>query len=59
MNRVTLGLELIDGRTVAIVRCQPREEPTWLEGEFYARRTASTVRLSTQETVGWVHERWN
>lgn len=57
MNRISLGLEPIGGRTVAIVRCQPREEPTWLKGEFYVRRTASTAQLSPQETVSWLHER--
>ena len=57
MNHISLGLEPIGSRTVAIVRCQPREEPTWLKGEFYVRRTASTARLSPQETVAWLHER--
>jgi predicted HTH transcriptional regulator len=59
MNRISVELEPIAGRTVAIVRCQPREEPTWLGGEFFVRRTASTARLSPQETVAWVHERWS
>jgi serine/threonine-protein kinase len=57
-NHISLELEPIDGRTVAIVRCQPREEPTWLGGELFVRRTASTARLSPQETVAWIHERW-
>ena len=58
-NRISLELEPFDGRTVAIVRCQPREEPTWLGGELFVRRTASTARLSPQETVAWIHERWH
>jgi serine/threonine-protein kinase len=59
MNRISLELEPIGGRTVAIVRCRPRDEPTWLKGEFYVRRTASTARLSPQATVSWLHERRN
>jgi serine/threonine protein kinase len=59
MNRISLELEPIDGRTVAIVHCQPRVEPTWLKGELFVRRTASTARLSPQETVAWIHERWS
>jgi len=59
MNHIRLALEPVGGRTVAVVRCQRREEPTWLKGEFFIRRTASTARLSPQATVAWLHERWN
>jgi serine/threonine protein kinase len=58
MNCIHLRLEPWRGRTVAIVRCSKREEPTWISGELFVRRTASTVRLSTREALAWWRERW-
>ena len=58
INAIDLRLEPWQGRTIAIVRCSKREEPTWIGGdELFVRRTASTVKLSTREALAWWRER--
>jgi serine/threonine protein kinase len=58
MNSINLQLEPWQGRTIAIIRCSKREEPTWTRGdELFVRRTASTVKLSTREALAWWRER--
>ncbi len=58
MSYIDLQLEPWQGRTIAIVRCSKREEPTLVDDdEFFVRRTASTVKLSTREALAWWHER--
>lgn len=59
MSRINLELHPWNGRTIAIIRCSPRKkEPTWIGDELWVRRTASTQRLSTKESVAWCRERW-
>ena len=58
LNYVELQLEPWQGRTIAIVRCSPSKEPTWLGDDLYIRRTASTEKLSTRHAVAWCHQRW-
>ncbi len=59
MNAIDLRLEPWQERTIAIVRCDKREDPILLDDEgFFVRRTASTVKLSTREALAWCHERW-
>jgi serine/threonine protein kinase len=58
MSYIDLRLEPWQGRTIAIVRCSKREEPTLVDDdEFFVRRTASTVKLSTREALAWWSER--
>jgi serine/threonine protein kinase len=58
MNCIDLRLEPWQGRTIAIVRCSKREEPTWIgDDELFVRRTASTVKLSAREALAWWRER--
>jgi serine/threonine protein kinase len=58
MNSIDLHLQPWDGHTIAIVRCSPRKEPTWIDGELYVRRTASTEKVSAREAVAWCRDRW-
>jgi serine/threonine protein kinase len=59
MSCIDLQLEPWNGRTIAIIRCSRRKkEPTWLDGELWVRRTASTLKLSAKESVAWCRERW-
>ena len=57
MNSIDLQLEPWQGHTIAVIRCARREEPTWIGDELFARRTASTVKLSNREALAWWHER--
>ena len=58
MNFIDLRLEPWHGKTIAIVNCARREEPTLVDDdEFFVRRTASTVKLSTREALAWWRER--
>ena len=58
MNFIDLRLEPWHGKTIAIVRCARREEPTLVDDEeYFVRRTASTVKLSTREVLAWCRER--
>jgi Putative DNA-binding domain len=55
---IDLQLEPWQDRTIAVIRCLPREEPTWFGDELYVRYTASTERLSTRQAVVWWRQRW-
>jgi serine/threonine protein kinase len=58
MNSINLQLEPWQGRTIAIVRCSKREEPTLIgDDELFVRRTASSVKLSMREALVWWRER--
>jgi serine/threonine protein kinase len=58
MSYIDLRLEPWQNRTIAIVRCSKREEPTWIGGDqLFVRRTASSVMLSTREALAWWRER--
>jgi predicted HTH transcriptional regulator len=57
MNWIGVQLEQYAGRTVAVIRCNPRSEPTWFHDEvLFVRRTASTTELSPKQTVTWCRE---
>jgi eukaryotic-like serine/threonine-protein kinase len=56
---IDLQLEPWQGRTLAVIRCSPRGDPTWIDDQLYVRRTASTVLLSTRDAVTWCRERWS
>lgn len=58
MNCIDLQLEAWHGRTIAVIRCSQREEPTWIRDELFVRRTASTEKLSTRLAVAWWRQRW-
>jgi serine/threonine protein kinase len=58
MKCIDLQLEPWDDRTIAVIRCEPREEPTWVGDELYVRYTASTEKLSTRHAVAWWRQRW-
>jgi predicted HTH transcriptional regulator len=58
MKCIDLQLEPWQGRTIAVIRCSPREEATWVADELYVRRTASTKKLTTRHAVAWWRERW-
>jgi len=58
LNFIDLRLEPWCGRTIAIVKCSKREEPTLIgDDELFVRRTASSVRLSMREALTWWRER--
>jgi serine/threonine protein kinase len=58
MKCIDLQLESIDqGHTIAVIRCEQRDEPTWLQDELFVRRTTSTVKLSARQAVAWLHQR--
>jgi serine/threonine protein kinase len=58
MKCIDLQLEPWHNRTIAVIRCMPREEPTWIGDELYVRYTASTEKLSTRHAVAWWRQRW-
>ena len=58
MNCIDLQLEPWHDRTIAMIRCEPREEPTWVGEELYVRCTASTEKLSTRHAMAWWRQRW-
>lgn len=58
MNCVKLELVPWQGRTIAIVECERRAEPTWVGDDFYVRRMASTVKLPNRVLMSWHRERW-
>lgn len=55
---IDLQLEPWQGHTIAVIRCLPRKEPTWIADDLYVRRTASTENLSARHAVAWWRERW-
>lgn len=58
MKCIDLQLEPWHDYTIAVVRCEPREEPTWIGDELYVRCTASTEKLSTRHAIAWWRQRW-
>jgi serine/threonine protein kinase len=58
MKCIDLQLQPWRDRTIAVISCQPRDEPTWIGDELYVRCTASTERLSTRHAVAWWRQRW-
>ncbi len=58
MKCIDLQLEPWHDRTVAMIRCEPRDEPTWVGEELYVRCTASTEKLSTRHAIAWWRQRW-
>lgn len=57
MKCIDLRLEPRRDRTIAMIKCLPRKEPTWVGDELYVRYTASTQRLSTRHAVAWWRQR--
>jgi serine/threonine protein kinase len=58
LNFIDLRLEPWSGRTIAIVKCSRREEPTLIgDDELFVRRTASSAKLSMREALAWWRER--
>ena len=55
---IDLQLEPWQGHTIAVIRCSPRKEPTWIADDLYVRRTASTEKLSARHAVAWCRQRW-
>lgn len=58
LGSIDLRLVPYGGKTVAIVECRFREQPTWIDEELFVRRTASTRKLSTQQAWDWCREHW-
>lgn len=58
MKCIDLQLQPWRDRTIAVITCLPRDEPTWVGDELYVRCTASTERLSTRHAVAWWRQRW-
>jgi serine/threonine protein kinase len=58
LKRIDLQLHPWDSHTIAVIRCLPRSEPTWIGDELYVRRMASTENLSARHAVAWWRERW-
>jgi serine/threonine protein kinase len=58
MKCLNLQLEPWHDHTIAVIRCQSRQEPTWLGDELYVRCTASTEKLSTRHALAWCRQRW-
>jgi serine/threonine protein kinase len=58
LNFIDLRLEPWRGRTIAMVKCSKREEPTLIgDDELFVRRTASSAKLSMREALAWWRER--
>jgi hypothetical protein len=59
LNFIDVQLEPLEGGTVAVVRCTPREEPTTLgkAERFFIRGTAASRQLLLREALPWWHER--
>jgi len=58
LNFIDLRLEPWHGRTIAIIKCSEREEPTLIgDDELFVRRTASSVKLNMREALAWWRER--
>lgn len=58
MKCIELQLEPWHDQTIAVIRCEPRQEPTWLGDELYVCCTASTEKLSTRHAIAWYRQRW-
>jgi serine/threonine protein kinase len=58
MTCIDLQLQPWRDHTIAVIRCLPRDEPTWVGDELYVRCTASTERLSTRHAMAWWRQRW-
>lgn len=58
MSFIDVRLEPWDGRTLAVIHCRPRDEPTWLQDQLFVRRSASTKPLDPRRTVAWYLEHW-
>jgi len=58
MKCINLQLEPWYDRTIAVVRCELRPEPTWVGDDLYVRCTASTEKLSTRHAIAWCRQRW-
>lgn len=58
MSAIDLRLEPWRGRTIAVIRCRPRKEPTWMDDDLFVRRTASTEKLPTRRAMTWIREKW-
>ena len=60
MQWIDLQLHTYKDRTVAVITCRKRDEPTYHGGkeEVFVRRTASTVQLTPKQTLAWFdHDR--
>lgn len=55
---IDLQLAPYRDKIVAIIKCQQRDQPTWLYEELFVRRTATTERLSTRQAWSWCREHW-
>ena len=55
-----IDLELVpwEEKTVAIVRCNQRRQPTWLDDDLFIRETARTENLKARPACTWYVERW-
>lgn len=58
MRYIDLELAPWKEKTVAIVRCSQRDQPTWLHDELFIRKTASTENLKARPDCTWYIERW-
>jgi serine/threonine protein kinase len=58
MTSVKLQLEPWNEKTIAIIRCLKRDEPTWLGDDLFIRRTTSTKKLATRDAVAWCRQNW-
>jgi type I restriction enzyme, R subunit len=57
LRSIDVRLAPYRGKTVAVIDCQQRDQPTWLDDELFVRRTASTVSLNTKQAWTWF-QRW-
>ena len=59
MNWIEVQLTPLEGGTVAVVGCEPREKPTTLGNEelFFIGGAAATHQLPLCEALPWWHER--
>jgi serine/threonine protein kinase len=58
MEFINLQLQPWSDHTIAVIRCEPRPEPTWVGDELYVRCIASTEKLSTRHAIAWWRQRW-
>jgi serine/threonine protein kinase len=57
LESIDLQLAPYRGKTIALVRCQPREEPTWIEQDLFMRGPTGTEKLTARQAWGFFRER--
>ena len=55
IERLTLTFHTLEGKLVLQIKCPKSSERYYLEGQFYLRRAAETIRLDGKELVDYLN----